>query len=170
MSAINPASFASPTLGLQAPSGVGPGAVGLGRAGGSNTTDRRSNQAQESQVTFTNPNATNRSFQPTFTSPFAAVDRPSAGASGYPPAGFPYAPYGSYGGAPRAANYLPGMMQAMDAYGTGFPQNGGEFPPTMRTRFPNPHDAPSSHDQAQSSLASQNEWVGTFQGLSLNSR
>lgn len=169
MSAINPASFASPTLGLQAPSGVGPGAVGLGRAGGSNTADRRANQAQESQVTFANTNATNRSFQPTFSAPFAAADRPSAGASGYPPAGFPYAPYGSYSGAPRAANYLPGMMQAMDAYGAGFPQN-GEFPPTMRARFPNPHDAPSSHDQAQPSLAAQNEWVGAFQGLSLNTR
>jgi hypothetical protein len=32
MSAINPASFASPSLGLQAPSGIGPGAVGVSRA------------------------------------------------------------------------------------------------------------------------------------------
>jgi len=31
MSAINPASFASPSLGLQAPSGIGPGAVGVSR-------------------------------------------------------------------------------------------------------------------------------------------
>ncbi|KKY38056.1 putative psp1 domain-containing protein [Diaporthe ampelina] len=44
MSAINPASFASPSLGLQTPSGIGPGAVGVGRGGSS---DRRQNQQQE---------------------------------------------------------------------------------------------------------------------------
>ncbi|KAI1124093.1 hypothetical protein F5Y10DRAFT_38174 [Nemania abortiva] len=169
MSAINPASFASPTLGLQAPSGVGPGAVGLGRAGGSNNTDRRTNQAQESQGTFTNANPTGRSFQPAFSAPFNATDRQSTGTSGYPPAGFPYSAYGSYSGAPRAANYMPSMMQAMDAYGAGFSQN-GEFPPTMRARFASPHDAPSSHEQAQPSLPSQNEWASAFQGLSLNTR
>ncbi|TGJ82603.1 hypothetical protein E0Z10_g6166 [Xylaria hypoxylon] len=169
MSAINPASFASPTLGLQAPSGVGPGAVGLARAGGSNNTDRRANQTQELQGTFANANPSGRSFQPAFSAPFNATDRPSAGGSAYPPAGFPYSGYASYSGAPRAASYMPGMMQTMDAYGTGFPQN-GEFPPTMRARFSSPHDAASSHDQAQSSLAPQNDWVGTFQGLSLNTR
>ena len=41
MSAINPASFASPSLGLQAPSGVGPGAVGNHRQ-----VDRRQQQDQ----------------------------------------------------------------------------------------------------------------------------
>ncbi|KAI0416408.1 hypothetical protein F5X98DRAFT_343782 [Xylaria grammica] len=169
MSAINPASFASPTLGLQAPSGVGPGAVGLGRAGGSNNTDRRANQTQESQGTFANANPSGRSFQPAFSAPFNATDRPSAGGSAYPPAGFPYSGYASYSGAPRAASYMPSMMQTMDAYAAGFPQN-GEFPPTMRARFSSPHDAPSSHEQAQSTLATQNEWVGAFQGLSLNTR
>ncbi|KAI0113725.1 hypothetical protein GGR51DRAFT_506389 [Nemania sp. FL0031] len=169
MSAINPASFASPTLGLQAPSGVGPGAVGLGRAGGSNTADRRTNQAQESQGTFANANPTGRSFPPTFSAPFNATDRQSSGTSGYPPTGFPYSAYGSYSGAPRAANYMPSMMQTMDAYAAGFPQT-GEFPPTMRARFAGPHDAPSSHEQAQPSLATQNEWASAFQGLSLNTR
>jgi hypothetical protein len=171
MSAINPASFASPTLGLQAPSGVGPGAVGLGRAGGSNNADRRANQAQESQGTFANANPTGRSFQPAFSAPFNATERPSVAGSSYPPAGFPYSAYGGYSGAPRAANYMPGMLQTMDTYSAGFPQN-GEFQPTMRTRFTNPHDAPSSHEQAQAqpSLAAQNDWVGAFQGLSLNTR
>ncbi|KAF4123616.1 Cell fate regulator YaaT, PSP1 superfamily [Geosmithia morbida] len=45
MSAINPASFASPTLGIQAPSGVGPGAVGVGRS----TNDGRQTQTQQQQ-------------------------------------------------------------------------------------------------------------------------
>ncbi|KAJ8123627.1 hypothetical protein ONZ43_g467 [Nemania bipapillata] len=169
MSAINPASFASPTLGLQAPSGVGPGAVGLGRAGGSNNADRRANQAHESQSTFANANPTGRSFPQTFSAAFNATDRQPAGTSAYPPTGFPYSAYGSYSGAPRAANYLPSMMQTMDAYSAGFPQN-GEFPPTMRTRFANPHDTPSSHDQTQPNLPTTNEWASTFQGLSLNTR
>ncbi|KAI0406309.1 hypothetical protein F4802DRAFT_606296 [Xylaria palmicola] len=170
MSAINPASFASPTLGLQAPSGVGPGAVGLGRASGSNNADRRTNQAQESQGTFTNANPTGRSFPPAF-NPFTATDRPSAGGPAYPPTGFPYSAYGNYAGAPRAqaAGYMPGLIQTMDTYGGGFPQN-GEFPPTMRARFANPHDSSSSHDQAQPGLVAQSEWVGAFQGLSLNTR
>lgn len=170
MSAINPASFASPTLGLQAPSGVGPGAVGLTRAGGSNNTDRRANQTQESQGTFTNANPSGRSFQPSFTSPFITTDRPSAGGAAFPPTGFPYSAYGTYNGAPRAATYMPGMMQTMDAaYNAGFSQN-SEFPPTMRARFSSPHEAPPSHESVQPSLANQAEWVGAFQGLSLNTR
>ncbi|KAL2753706.1 hypothetical protein ACRALDRAFT_2044053 [Sodiomyces alcalophilus JCM 7366] len=47
MSAINPASFASPTLGIQAPSGVGPGAVGIQR--GTHNPERRQNLQQQQQ-------------------------------------------------------------------------------------------------------------------------
>ncbi|KAI1639404.1 hypothetical protein F4809DRAFT_141054 [Biscogniauxia mediterranea] len=172
MSAINPASFASPTLGLQAPSGIGPGAVGLGRGGGSNNTERRSNQAQESQNTFSGGASSGRPFQQSSFNqqPFTTAERPSVGSSAYPSTGFPYSAYGAYGGAPRAGAvpFMPGMMQAMDAYSAGFPQTGGDFPPSMRARFPSPHGAPSPHDQ--SIPTQQNDWVGAFQGLSLNSR
>ncbi|KAI1340129.1 hypothetical protein F5Y15DRAFT_65305 [Xylariaceae sp. FL0016] len=160
MSAINPASFASPTLGLQAPSGVGPGAVGLGRGGGSNNTERRSNQPQE--------NPTGRNFPQSFNQQFNAADRAPVTTSAYPPTGFPYSAYGAYGGAPRASAYMPGVMQAMDAY-SGFPPT-SDFPASMRARFPSPHTAQSPHEQAVPSMAGQNEWVGAFQGLSLNSR
>ncbi|KAI1329309.1 hypothetical protein F5Y16DRAFT_106214 [Xylariaceae sp. FL0255] len=161
MSAINPASFASPSLGgLQAPSGIGPGAVavGPGRGAGSNNADRRTAQAQEPQNTFPNPNPTGRSFQPTFAAP-------AVGGAGYPTSAFPYAAYGSYGGGPRATGYLPGVMQGMEAYPSGFSQS-GEFPATMRPRFPSPHDAPSPHDQP----GVPSDWTGGFQGLSLNTR
>ncbi len=47
MSAINPASFASQPLGLQAPSGIGPGAVGVGR--GASNPERRPNNSQPAQ-------------------------------------------------------------------------------------------------------------------------
>ncbi|KAI0147100.1 hypothetical protein GGR57DRAFT_266174 [Xylariaceae sp. FL1272] len=169
MSAINPASFATPTLGLQAPSGIGPGAVaGPGGRGGGSNTDRRTNQAQEPQSAFANANPTSRSFQPTFTSPFNAADRPAVAGSAYPATTFPYSGYGGYGGAPRASGYMPGVMQTMDAY-AGFPQN-GEFPATMRARFPSPHDASAPHEQTPTSLAVSNEWAAAFQGLSLNTR
>jgi len=170
MSAINPASFASPTLGLQAPSGVGPGVVGVGRVGGSNNADRRGNQGQETQGgAFSNANPTGRPFQPTFSSPFNTTERPPTGTSGYPTGVFPYPAYGPYGGAARGTGYMPGMLQTMDAYGPAFAP-GADFPPTMRTRFTNPHEGSSSHEQTQSSLAAQNEWATAFQGLSLNTR
>ncbi|KAI0381516.1 hypothetical protein F5Y04DRAFT_63023 [Hypomontagnella monticulosa] len=171
MSAINPASFASPTLGLQAPSGIGPGAVGLGRASGSTNTERRSNPPQEQQGGFPSGNTSGRGFQPSFGQPFGSSDRPSVASSAYPPTGYPYAAYGAFNSAPRsgAVSYVPGVMQGMDAYPSGFSQ-AGEFPPSMRARFPSPHGAPSPHDQAVSSMAGQVEWVGSFQGLSLNSR
>ncbi|KAI1807704.1 hypothetical protein F4811DRAFT_549469 [Daldinia bambusicola] len=171
MSAINPASFASPTLGLQAPSGIGPGAVGLGRGSGSANTERRSNPPQDSQGAFANPGAAGRPFQPSFSQPFGGPDRPSVAGSAYPPTGFPYSAYGAFSSAPRsgAVPYVPNMMQGMEAYPSGFSQS-GEFPPSMRTRYPSPHTAPSPHDQSVPNMTGQNEWVGAFQGLSLNSR
>ncbi|KAH9898784.1 hypothetical protein F4778DRAFT_197153 [Xylariomycetidae sp. FL2044] len=170
MSAINPASFASPTLGLQAPSGIGPGAVGLGRGGGSNNTERRQNPQSEAQGNFSGANTSSRAFQPSFSQSFNATDRSSIASSAYPPTGFPYSAYGAFGGAPRsgAVPYVPGMVQAMEGYSAGFPQP-GEFPPSMRARFPSPQAAPSPQDQG-TPIPGQNEWVNSFQGLSLNSR
>lgn len=167
MSAINPASFATPTLGLQAPSGVGPGAVGH-RTGGSSNTERRSNQAQESQGTFTTGSQSNRSFQPSFSQSLGAVDRSSVPSPPYPPLGHPYSAYGAFGDTPRGAPYLPGMMQTMDTYPSGF--QGGGFPPPIRARFANAHSTTASHEQSAPSTTGQNDWVGAFQGLSLNSR
>ncbi|KAI0479283.1 hypothetical protein GGR56DRAFT_665089 [Xylariaceae sp. FL0804] len=168
MSAINPASFASPTLGLQAPSGIGPGAVGTVRGGGASNAERRANQTHEAQGAFSASHAAGRGFQPSFNQPFRAADRPPVTASAYPPSGFPYSAYGAYGGAPRAGAYMPGIVP-VDAYAAAFPQS-GEFPSTMRARYPSPHGAPSPHDQPVSSMPGQSEWVGAFQGLSLNSR
>ncbi|KAI1095428.1 hypothetical protein F5B19DRAFT_344017 [Rostrohypoxylon terebratum] len=171
MSAINPASFASPTLGLQAPSGIGPGAVGLGRGSGSANAERRSNPPQESQGGFPGGGASGRSFQPTFTQPFGGPDRPSVASSAYPSSGFPYSAYGAFSSAPRSGgvSYVPGVVQGMEPYPSGFSQ-GNEFSPSIRARFPSPHTATSPHDPAVPNMTGQNEWVGAFQGLSLNSR
>lgn len=168
MSAINPASFATPTLGLQAPSGVGPGAVGH-RAGGTNNTERRPNQPQEAQGTFPAGNQQNRSFQPPFSQSLGTVDRSSVPSPPYPQLGLPYSAYGAFGETPRGGPYLPGMMQTMDTYPGGFPQGGG-FPPPMRGRFANAHSSSGPHDQPAPSTTGQSDWAGAFQGLSLNSR
>ncbi|KAK5660938.1 hypothetical protein OQA88_12312 [Cercophora sp. LCS_1] len=171
MSAINPASFASPSLGLQAPSGIGPGAVGIGR--GSSSGDRRQNAQQESQASYVSPGPAGRGAPPTFTSPFAP-DRTVVQASNYPVANYPYNPYGAFGNAPRPGTlpYTPGMMQNPDAYTGastgGFPAS-GDYP--GRARFPTPNQGSSpQHDPAAQGLGPQADWVGSFQGLSLNSR
>ena len=165
MSAINPASFASPTLGLQAPSGIGPGAVGVGRS--TSATDRRQNQQPEAQTAFAGAPAPSRSAQPAFPPQFNP-DRAVAQGSGYPPSGYPYNLYSAFGNATRPAQtYSPGVMPNMDTFAGGFPAQGAEF--AGRARYPSP-SAAAQHDQGISPMATQTDWVGAFQGLSLNTR
>jgi len=166
MSAINPASFASQPLGLQAPSGIGPGAVGVGRSGPSNT-ERRPNQPQEqAPATFTTTSQPPRPFSGGSSQPFGGERGTTAGAQ-YP--SFSYGPYAAFGNVPRAPgpNYSPGLMQGPESY-SAFPQ-GSDYQ-NMRGRFPTPQTGSGPHDQAVSPLAAQGDWVGAFQGLSLNTR
>jgi PSP1 C-terminal conserved region len=172
MSAINPASFASPTLGLQAPSGIGPGAVGVGRGAG-NAERRENRQAQEQQPPAAaypgNGQAGGRGFQGSFNQAFPP-DRPVVPASAYPQQSYPYSQYPTFGGASRPANvpYVPGMMPNIESYQAGF-QQGGEYP-AVRSRFPNPQAGGAPHEQGMSPMTPQGDWVGAFQGLSLNTR
>ncbi|KAL2159975.1 hypothetical protein VTH06DRAFT_1630 [Thermothelomyces fergusii] len=165
MSAINPASFASPTLGLQAPSGVGPGAV----VPRSSAPPRQQEHQQESQPAYSGSGQAGRgSQQPSFATQFNA-DRAVVAGSSYPAGNYPYHPYGAFANTGRAGAgpYVPGVMQGLDAFGT-FPQ-GGDF--AARGRYPSPQSATGSqHDQVVSPLGSQTDLLGSFQGLSLNSR
>jgi len=167
MSAINPASFASPTLGLQAPSGVGPGAVGVNRA--SSAAERRPNAQQEVAAYPGAGQAGRGGTQQPFPVPFNP-DRGVAPGSSYPVPNYPYNPYGAaFGNAaarPGAMQYAPGMAQSLDAYANVFPQ-GGEY---GRGRFPTPQTTTPQHEQTGPALGSQADWAGAFQGLSLNSR
>ncbi|KAH7040425.1 uncharacterized protein B0I36DRAFT_357727 [Microdochium trichocladiopsis] len=168
MSAINPASFASPTLGLQAPSGVGIGSAG-GRGGGNTNNEQRPSAArQEGPATFATSNPPGRVMQPTFSQPFGVVDRQAAPTTAYPPSGYGYSAYGSFAAGPRSGGYVPGLMQTMDPFGGGLPSN--DYAAELRARFPSPHGGPSSHEQSSSSMVDHPEWVNSFQGLSLNSR
>lgn len=159
MSAINPASFASPSLGLQTPSGIGPGAVGVGRGGSS---DRRQNQQQE-QSPFPSSSSSGRPFQPALVSPFGN----ERAAAPFAQPSYPYNYNNSFANVPRPTSYTPTATSSMDPYPTTFP--GGDY--QLRSRaFPPPQSGAQQHDQPVSPLTTQNDWVGSFQSLSLNSR
>lgn len=155
MSAINPASFASPSLGLQTPSGIGPGAVGVGRG---TANDRRPNPQQEAQPSFTSAAATARPFSGPMASPFGN----ERGTTPFSQAQYPYS-YGGFATGPRPASnsYNP---QTVDPYTNAFP--GSEYQLRSRAGFPPPS---TGNEQPVSPLTTQNDWVGAFQGLSLNS-
>lgn len=168
MSAINPASFASPTLGLQAPSGVGPGAV-VNR--GSSAAARRAEAQQEPPSAYASTAQAPRGMQPSFAPSFNA-DRTVAPGSSYPVGNYPYNPYGAaFGNGARASamQYSPGLVQGLDGFGGTFPQ-GGDYARQMR--FPSPQAGSNGpqHDQSAAGLGAQADILGSFQGLSLNSR
>ncbi|KHN95865.1 PSP1 domain-containing protein [Metarhizium album ARSEF 1941] len=161
MSAINPASFASPTLGIQAPSGIGPGAVGVGRASGG---ERRQNpQGQEQQQ----PQAFGRGYRPTFGQPFGG-ERSVPPASAYPPNNHAYG-VGAFGNTRgTSAPYAPSLSPGADGFPTGLGQQ-GDFQ-SLRQRFPGAQhlSSPSPHATGVSPMSAQNDWNAAFQGLSLN--
>lgn len=162
MSAINPASFASPSLGLQTPSGIGPGAVGVGRNAGNGMNDRRPNQQQEPQPTFTTASAAGRPFSGAFASPFSN----ERGSSNFSQNQFPYSSYGGFASGPRpvAGSYTP----ATDPYATAFPSS--EYQLRSRGGFIPTPSSGQQHDQPISPLTTQNDLVSNFQGLFLNGR
>lgn len=168
MSAINPASFASPTLGLQAPSGIGPGAVGVGR--GSSNSERRPAHAQQDQQagTYSGGSQGGRGFQAPFSQPFNG-ERPTVSPSGYPQPNYPFNQFAGFGNGSRPGNvaYVTGMIPPMDSYQAGFSQ-GADYA-AMRSRFPN-QGSPGPHEQGIVQMNPQGDWVGAFQGLSLNTR
>ncbi|PFH58088.1 hypothetical protein XA68_14190 [Ophiocordyceps unilateralis] len=169
MSAINPASFASPTLGIQAPSGIGPGAVGVGR-GASGAERRQTQQAQEQPPPPPTYSQTppQRGFRTPFGQPFGG-DRQMPTATGYSSSNYAYGPGGVFGNARGAVSYVPGLSASLD----GLSHAGYHQPPefqSMRQRLQASQGMPSPgpHSQSVSPLASQNDWAAAFQGLSLN--
>lgn len=170
MSAINPASFASPTLGLQAPSGIGPGAL-IGRSAGA-STGRRQDIQQDNHAQYSATAQAGRGNQLPLSMSFGP-DRAVAPGASYPVPNYAY--NNQYAGAfanvarPGGMPYAPNMMTGLDAYAGGFPQ--GDF--AGRGRFPTPQSAAAhqQHDQAAPSLgAPQAGWINSFEGLSLNTR
>jgi hypothetical protein len=167
MSAINPASFASPSLGLQAPSGIGPGAVGVTR---NTQTERRQPQAPEQSSYGIPPTGRGFSFgQPFVTS---TLDRGPMPPTAFQPSGYTYG-YSPFG-APRNVAISPGGYVPMDPFG-GFPAP-TDYQQGLPARFPSPHGNTPTHDNSEfgrnpNAMGTQNEaWISSFQGLSMNSR
>ena len=164
MSAINPASFASPSLGLQAPSGIGPGAVGVSR---NTQTERRPPQPE--QPAYAAPQA-GRGYQGVFAQPFtSALDRETMPPTAFQPSGYTYG-YSQFGAAPRNVGVTPGGYVPVDTFGAFAAPTDYQSVPA---RFPSPHGATPAHDGAEygrqsNGLSTPNEaWINNFQGLSM---
>lgn len=157
MSAINPASFVSPSIG-QTPSGVGPGAVGVVRNAPGERRQNPQLQQHEPQSAFANSAAAARPYSGAAMSGPFGNDRGTAPFS--QPTGYSHGYAGFSAPRPMAAPFVP----PADPYGIAFP--GGEFTRTGGGFLPPPSAAPQ-HDQPVSPLTAQNDWMG-YQGLSLN--
>lgn len=167
MSAINPASFASPTLGIQAPSGVGPGAVGAGRSS-SGGERRQTHQAQEQQsgAYVQGPQAA-RGFRAPFPQSFGG-ERPAATASGFLAANYAYGVGGVFANPRASASYAPSLLPGLEGFSHNGYHQAGDFQ-SMRQRWQASQgvSSPGPHSQGISPLP-QNDWTANFQGLSLN--
>lgn len=168
MSAINPASFASPTLGIQAPSGIGPGAVGVGRAGGGGGQDRRQAQQAQEQLgqTFVPGGPAGRGFRPTATQPFGA-DPNVAASSGFPPTGFGFSQGGAHGN-PRGGAYMSNTASGADAFAGAY-QGTVDYQSMRRFASPQGNPSPGPHNQGTMPMTAPGDWTTSFRGLSLNS-
>lgn len=179
MSAINPASFASPTLGIQAPSGVGPGAVSQGRVSASG--DRRGNTHQHEQqlppahTTQTiSPGPQGRGMRPGpsgFNQPPMGMDRhvSPVSATGFPNSNYAFGPAGAFGNArPPHGPYHIGPSPGIDTVSGGFPHPGDFQAPQRRVHPGQSEGGQPHHLQRGSPISSQGDWAAAFQGLSLN--
>ncbi|KUJ18238.1 uncharacterized protein LY89DRAFT_43029 [Mollisia scopiformis] len=166
MSAINPASFASPSLGLQAPSGIGPGAVGVSRS----TQSERRPQPADQQATYGVSQA-GRGYQNAYTQPFSSnLDRPSMPPTAFQPSAYTYG-YSPFATAPRNMGVNPSGFVAMDPFAAF--QVPAEYQ-GLPGRFPSPHGTTPGHESGEfgrsGGITPNDNWVASFQGLSMGSR
>ncbi|PHH66640.1 hypothetical protein CDD81_6477 [Ophiocordyceps australis] len=185
MSAINPASFASPTLGIQAPSGIGPGAVGVGRAA-SSAGDRRQGQhsqeqqqqqqqqqsqqqPQQQQQAFTHQPPSSRVLRQPF-APSFVTDRQISPNSAYPTSGYAYGAGGIFGNARNTMAYNSNLSPAIEGFSTpGFSQPNDFVSIRQRLAASQNMSASASVTQGVPPLAAQDDWTAAaFSGLSLN--
>jgi len=163
MSAINPASFASPTLGLQAPSGIGPGAVGITRA-----QPERRPQTQD-VAAYNMPTGRGFTFGDSFGDRQAALANAAYQQQQPAAYGYGYSPFG----APRNVPITPTSYGGMDAFGN-FPAAAATHQSTPG-RFPSPHGSnpiqENDFNRNSNPMSVQNDaWIAGFQSLSMNTR
>lgn len=168
MSAINPASFASPSLGLQAPSGVGPGAVGVGAV--NRGSDRARGQQQE---VFTPTRGGNGGYgqERGAVSPMSYQQTPQSGMSyGYgafnSPSSFASSPPMSSASFGRNSGGYGGGMPQIDPFVAFAPEYGMGM---MGGSYMHPGQEQEG-EYRQGGSPGQPAWIGSFQSLSLGSR
>ena len=176
MSAINPASFASPSLGLQAPSGIGPGAVGVSRT---TQPSQRQQQPEQTQAQAYNNTTAARNYQTGFTPFQSTLDRNAMAAPAFQPSGFayytPFTPQTRNGPLPQAGYMASPMMDPFAGFHGASTSEYQGLPP----RFPSPGLGGSGHESDYSRQVSgigrgigtpSDAWISSFQGLSMNTR
>lgn len=165
MSAINPASFASPSLGIQAPSGVGPGAVGANR----NTLSDRRPQPEGSAYSTSASGGV--MYQNAFTS--HASDRITQQGGVFPPTGYTYG-YTGFPAPPRSSGtsmsgFNPGVAQQLDSL-SGFATPIPDYPqlPPQQSAYSREG---GGFGQPPNVLPTNNDaWLSSFQQLSMGSQ
>lgn len=155
---MNPASFSNPSIG-QTPSGVGPGAIGVDR---NVPNDRRQNlqrQQHEPQSTFSNLAIAARPVSGPVTAQFTNDHGTTALTQ---PAAYSYN-YAALNNAPRPVT---AAIPNVDPYANAFYTS--DYTQRSRGGFPTPQSVAPQHEQPISPLTDQNDWMATFNNLSLN--
>ena len=160
MSAINPASFVTPTAGLQLPSGVGPGAVTLDRDGMPRNRQKRENLGY---MPTTMTPAPQTSYEPgwamTQNVPLSASVIPNAYSQFYQPQALQQMNPNLHGygrGAQQVRTQSPFGQQPYGAF------SGVHQPVIFK---PDTKNVPPRHTYTNQ----MNDWTGAFQGLSMGS-
>lgn len=162
MSAINPASFVTPTAGLPLPSGLGPGALGSDR---DNSHDRR---RQNESLSFSNfgssPSMSGNLEQLWDPSRDASVVHGTGYSQGYPPLFQNHAINGRQ------------LGQHLPEYGQSIPQPFASHAPysvispnTIDRRHAEYNTSSGSFGGGRKPHVSGSDWAHAFQGLSLGS-
>ena len=141
MSAINPASFASPSLGLQPPNGVGPGAVGVNR----HQSSRQQQQQQPESYNVARGYPVDRGGP----SPMSFQQPLNYG-------------YNSFAGPARNGGAAYGMGQ-IDPFAAFAPDYG------MQSNYMTQPGHGQEPEYARQG-SPNNQWMGAFQSLSLGGR
>lgn len=153
MSAINPASFVTPTAGLQPPAGVNPAGIGYGPE-----ADRR-----------------RQGYGPAGPSPGNFAEAADAGRDGGQTGRAPYVdPYQAFGQAGRQSGlgltgFAPGLQPQADPFSSYPSGNYGAMESGLGDYGAHNVAGAGGLRQGHPSHPTQGDWVQNFQGLSLNS-
>jgi hypothetical protein len=158
MSAINPASFVTPSAGLQLPSGMGPGAVTLDRDGLPRSRAKRENVYMPSTTLSHMPQA---AYEPAWGVPqsldLSAALIPNAYSQFYQPQVLQHLN-------PNLHDYGRGLQQAMRSPSPFSTQAYGPYGVQQHPAY-----KPDVKGGAHRYVNGLNDWNNSFQGLSLGS-